>query len=334
MRDLTVIAAGYKDIATVKIYGYHGYPLDGRRNVIVITTPAGQIGHQVLDDLLVSGEQLRVVDRDPSDLPAAVRERVEVVQGSHGDAAVVGKAFAGADAVFWLAPPDPQAKTVEAAYVGFTRPAAEAFRRQGVKRVVAVTALGRGTPWAGKAGYITASLAMDDLIASTGVAFRGLANPSFMDNILRQADAIKNQGMFFSPIDGDRKLPTVATRDIAAAAARLLTNDSWAGFSEVPLLGPEDLSFNEMAEVISVVLGRPVRFQQTGFEAYKDRFVGFGMSEAMAQGMTDMAWAKNEGLDNAVKRTPENSTPTSFRQWCEDVLKPAILGQTENAASS
>jgi hypothetical protein len=49
-----------------------------------------------------------------------------------------------------------------------------------------------------------------------------------------------------------------------------------------------------------------------------------GMSEAMAQGMTDMAAAKNEGLDNGVERTPENSTPTSFRQWCREVMKPAV----------
>jgi mannose/cellobiose epimerase-like protein (N-acyl-D-glucosamine 2-epimerase family) len=83
-----------------------------------------------------------------------------------------------------------------------------------------------------------------------------------------------------------------------------------------------------MAEVISDVLGKEVRFQQTTFEAYKDRFVSFGMSEAMAQGMTDMAWAKNEGLDNAVTRTRENSTPTSFHEWCHEVLKPAVLGQT------
>ena len=82
-----------------------------------------------------------------------------------------------------------------------------------------------------------------------------------------------------------------------------------------------------MAEIISEVLGTQVRFQQITFEAYKDRFIGFGMSDAMAQGMTDMAWAKNEGLDNAVQRTPGNSTPTSFRQWCEDVLKPAVIDQ-------
>jgi hypothetical protein len=50
--------------------------------------------------------------------------------------------------------------------------------------------------------------------------------------------------MFFSPIDGDRKLPSVAARDIAAAASRLLLDDSCSGTGEVPLLGPGDLSFN------------------------------------------------------------------------------------------
>ncbi|HEY3945664.1 MAG TPA: NAD(P)H-binding protein [Solirubrobacteraceae bacterium] len=294
--------------------------------MIVITTPTGQIGSQVVDNLLDTGEALRVIVRDASDLSPQARQRVETVEGSHSDATVVDEAFAAADAVFWLAPPDPQAASVEAAFVGFTRPAAEAFKKRGVKRVVGVTALGRGTPWAAHGGYVTGSLAMDDLIASTGVAYRALTNPSFMDNIARQAEAIKNQGMFFSPISGERKLPSVATRDIAAAATRLLLNQSWSGVDEVQLLGPEDLSFNDMAEIISEVLGTEVRFQQTTFEAYKARFVELGVSEAMAQGMTDMAVAKNEGIDNAAQRTPENSTPTSFRQWCEDTLKPAVLG--------
>lgn len=46
----------------------------------------------------------------------------------------------------------------------------------------------------------------------------------------------------------------------------------------------------------------------------------------MAQATLDMALAKNAGLDNAEPRTPEASTPTSFRSWCEVVLKPAVLG--------
>ena len=291
--------------------------------MIVITTPVGQIGRQVLGNLLESGEQLRVIARDPSQLPADIREDLDIVEGSHGDAAVVDKAFAGADAVFWVTPLDPRAPSVDAAFAGFTRPAAEAFHRHGVGRVVGVSMLGRGTPWAAQAGFATGSLAMDDLIAASGVAYRALANPYFMEDTARQAQSIKNQGLFFYPIAGDRKRPTVATRDIAAAASRLLLDASWSDTGEVPLLGPEDLSYNDMAEIISQVLGKDVRFQQITFEAYKDRFVRLGMSDAMAQGYTDMAWAKNEGLDNGVQRTPQNSTPTSFRQWCDEVLKPA-----------
>jgi uncharacterized protein YbjT (DUF2867 family) len=300
--------------------------------MIVVTTPTGAIGQQVLENLLDSGGPIRVVVRDPTRLPSQTRERVEVVQGSHGDIDVVTKAFKGADSVFWLVPPDFRATSVIAAYLDFTRPACDALRSQRVARVVGVSALGRG--WPKNAGLVSASLAMDDLIASTGVSFRALTMPSFMDNILRQVEAITNQGTFFSPISGDRKLPTCATRDVAAVATKLLLDQSWSGHSSVAVLGPEDLSFNDMAKIMSEVLGKPVRFQQIPFEAFKARLIASGMSEAMAQGTLDMMVAKNEGLDNTEPRAPQSTTPTSFRQWCEEVLKPAVLRTVEKQRSA
>ena len=293
--------------------------------MIVITAPAGLIGHQVLRNVLGSGQPVRVIVRDPSGLPAQARGRVEVVPGSHGDFDVVDRAFAGADAVFWLVPPDPHAESAEAAYVDFTRPACDAFKRREVQRVVGISALGRGTAAAGHAGLVTASLAMDDLIAGSGVSYRALTMPSFMDNLLRQVPAIRDRGMFFTPVSGDRKLPSCATRDIAAAAARLLLDESWSGNGHVAVLGPEDLSFNDMAQIMSEVLGQPVRYQQIPPQALKDRLTGAGMSDAMAQATVDMMTAKNQGLDNAEPRTPESTTPTPFRQWCQEVLKPAVL---------
>jgi uncharacterized protein YbjT (DUF2867 family) len=295
--------------------------------MIVVTTPTGDIGKQVVENLVRSGGQsIRVIVRDPSRLPADVRERVEVVAGSHGDPAVVDTAFAGADTVFWLAPPDPKASRVESRYLDFTKPAVEAIQRHGVKRVVCISALGRGTAVAKNAGYVTASLAMDDLIASTGVDLRVLVMPSFMDNILRQIDSIKNQGVIFGPTTADLKLPTCATRDIAAVAARLLLDSAWSGQQEVPVLGPEDLSFNDMATIMSDVLGKPIRYQQVPIADFKAQLIEHGMSNAMAQGMVDMMVAKNEGLDNAVPRSSETGSPTSFRAWCEEVLKPAVMG--------
>ncbi len=291
--------------------------------MIVITTPTGAIGHQVLQNLLEGGEQIRVIVRDPSKIPANIRERIEVIEGSHGDADVVNQAFAGADSVFWLVPPNFQATSLEQAYVGFSRPAADALKKNGVKRVVIVSAIGRG--WPRHTGYVSASLAMDDLIESTDASCRVLTMPGFMDNMLRQVQPIKTQGMFFGPLDGDRKDPYCATRDIAAVAAKWLLDTSWTGQEDVPVLGPEDLSCNDMAKILSEVLGKPVRYQQISFEALKSQLTGRGASESMAQGMIDMMIAKNEGLDHVVSRTPEGTTPTTFRQWCEEELKPAVL---------
>jgi uncharacterized protein YbjT (DUF2867 family) len=209
--------------------------------------------------------------------------------------------------------------------VEFTRPACDAFKRHEVRRVVGISALGRGTAAAGHAGLATASLAMDDLIASTGVSYRALTMPSFMDNLLRQVEPIRSRGVFSTPISGDRKLPSCATRDIATTAAKLLLDDSWSGNGHVAVLGPEDLSFNDMAQIMSEVLDQPVRYQQIPAEALKNRLTGAGMCDAMAQATVDMMVAKDQGLDNAEPRTPESTTPTSFRQWCEEVLKPAVL---------
>jgi uncharacterized protein YbjT (DUF2867 family) len=292
--------------------------------MIVVTTPTGAIGSQVLQGLLDRDAPVRVIVRDPSRLPSEVQGRVDVVQGSHGDSDVVTRAFAGADSVFWLVPPDYRTASIEAAYVDFTRPACEAFTSQGVERVVAVSVLGRGSALAGDAGLVTASLAMRDLIARTSVGFRALALPSFMDNLLSQVGPIKSQGMFFDVLSGDRKLPTVATRDIAAVAVELLLDDSWNGQDDVAVLGPEDLACNDMAHIMSEVLERPISYQQIPGEAYKTELLGNGMSGAMAQGLLDMRQAKHKGLDNFEPRTPRSTTPTSFRQWCEEVLKPAV----------
>ena len=109
-------------------------------------------------------------------------------------------------------------------------------------------------------------------------------------------------------------------------AARLLLDHSWSGAGSVPILGPGDLSQNDMAQIMTEVLGKPVRYQQVTIDAFRATLTGRGMSGAMVAGMVDIMVAKDEGLDNMVPRTPETTTPTSFRQWCEEVLKPAVQG--------
>ena len=54
--------------------------------MIVVTTPTGNIGHHLIQRLVGADEQVRVVVRDASKLPEQVRDRVEIIEGSHGHA--------------------------------------------------------------------------------------------------------------------------------------------------------------------------------------------------------------------------------------------------------
>ncbi|MFF3484233.1 NAD(P)H-binding protein [Streptomyces sp. NPDC002701] len=302
--------------------------------MIVITAPTGNIGRRLLSLLLraapAHGEELRVVVRDPTRLPEAARGRVEVVTGSHGDAATVERAFTGADAVFWLVPPDASV-TPDDAYSGFTRPAVQAFAAHGVGHVVGVSALGRGTPQAARAGLVTASLAMDDLIAGAGVAYRALASPSFFDNLLEEVDSIRDDGVFTDTVAADRPAPMVAAADIAATAAGLLLDRSWSGVDSVSVLGPQDLSPNDLARIMTQELGRPVHYQRQSLDELRSALLGHGLNEAFVEAMVDMKRAKDQGLDSGIDRSPQTGPATTFAQWCAQTLKPAVLATPEAA---
>jgi uncharacterized protein YbjT (DUF2867 family) len=289
--------------------------------MIVITTPTGDIGRQVLDRVLDSGQAVRVIARDPSRLPERVRARAEVVPGSHGDADAITRALAGADRLFWLVPPRPFSHpgSAERYYLDFTRPACEAIRGLGAG-VVGVSTLGHG--YQGKAGVLSAALAMDKLIEGTGAAYRALALPFFMENLLRQAQAINEEGTFSLANTAGRPLLTVATRDAAAAAAALLLDTSWSGQASVPVVSPDNLTPDDMAEVISGTLGRTVRYRQVPAADRQAAMLRRGASEAMAQDMADMTEAQNNGIYDAEPRDPDSAAPTSFRQWCHDTLTP------------
>jgi uncharacterized protein YbjT (DUF2867 family) len=291
--------------------------------MIVVTTPTGNIGRHIVRHLLDAGEALRLIVRDPFRLAPDVSARVEVVEGTHGDAAVVDRAFRDADAVFWLCPPTPS-PTPAAATVDFARPAADAMRRHGVRHIVAATTLGRDTPWQERAGNATGSIHMVDLLRTTGAAVRGLALPGFMDNALRQAGAIR-QGKIFGPIDPHKKLPHTATRDTGAAAAEMLIDRSWSGQNDVPILGPEELSYTDMAAIVSEVVGFEVRYEHQSYDIYKAAAMARGLTDAFAQGFVDMLRAKEEGMDNVASRATAVIGATSFRKWAVEELKSVIV---------
>ncbi|SHJ71685.1 Uncharacterized conserved protein YbjT, contains NAD(P)-binding and DUF2867 domains [Palleronia salina] len=292
--------------------------------MILITTPAGDIGTRVLSHVLEAGEAVRVILRDASKLDRNTRASVDVIEGSHADAVTISAALDDVSAVFWLPPGPPTAESPEAAYVAFSRAFCDALPGSTVSHVVGVSALGRG--WPSPAGHAAASVAMDDRIGATGVAYRSLACASLMDNLARQAEPIREQGVFYQPTPSDMKLPHVAKSDVARVAAGLLSKRDWDGVADLPLCGPENLSFEEMALVMSEVLGREIAVHEITPEDFGGMMRRMGATEKMAQGYVEMMTAKNEGMDTAACPTDRSATPTTFRTWCKTELRPLVQG--------
>ncbi len=114
----------------------------------------------------------------------------------------------------------------------------------------------------------------------------------------------------------------IATRDIAQTAAALLTDRSWTGQENLPLFGPDRLTPEEMAQVMSDVLGRPIDYHQISHEELALRMAARGVSEQAIRDMTEMNVAQDDGLYEADWAAATTGA-TGFRTWFEEVLRTA-----------
>lgn len=292
--------------------------------MIVVTTPTGQIGSQLVRQLLDQDKEVRVIVRDASRLDDTARERVEAIEGSHGDPAVLDKALPGAEALFWLVPPDPQAPSAAEHYLSFARAGAAAIARHRVSHVVGVSSAGHG--WPAPAGVLSAAFAMDAELGTSGAAYRALSMPFYMENLLGQLDAIRGRGAFYLTCAGDLPLASIATRDIAAVAAGLLTDLSWTGQENLPVFGPDRLTPDGMAEVISQELGHPVAYRRMSMDDFASLLRSQGASDQAVKDRTEMFTAQDLGIYDADWAAAK-TTSTDFRTWCREVLKPATDAQ-------
>jgi uncharacterized protein YbjT (DUF2867 family) len=169
---------------------------------------------------------------------------------------------------------------------------------------------------------LSAAFAMDEELCKAPAAYRALSMPFYMENYLRQLDAICGKGVFYLTGAGDMPLPTIATRDIAHTAADLLTDRSWTGQENLPVFGPDRLTPDAMADIISEELGREVVYRRVSIDDYAAQLRSAGATERAVHDVTDAFVAHDQGIydpDWAAAKP----TSTDFRTWCREVLKPA-----------
>lgn len=289
--------------------------------MIVITTPTGRIGRHVVNTLLEVGETIRLIARDPEKLDATVHARAEVIQGSIDDAPLLTQALDRAEALFWCVPESQTQDNVQEYYLHFANAAATAIEQTGIPRVIAISSGGKGRSQ--NAGPISALHAMEEVLNTTGAAFRYLRCGNFMENFLWQVEPIVQQGVFFYPFPADFPIPMVAAQDIGKTAAQWLLHRDWSGQMGIGVHGPADLSLDQAAEQIGKAINQPVRYQPVSREGYYESMLKHNSSPAYAQALLDMFAEVASGIYAAEPRTPETTTPTTLQQWAGEAINGA-----------
>ena len=154
-----------------------------------------------------------------------------------------------------------------------------------------------------------------------------------MENNLAAIGMIHGMGMFGGALLPDLKLPMIATPDVGDYAAQRLLHLDFSGKQTRELLGERDLSMAEVTAAIARGIGKSdLRYEQFPYYQVQQVLTHMGIPPKTAAVYIEMYKAINAGVVAAQEpRSPENSTPTSFEKFVQDVFAAAYHGKAATA---
>lgn len=276
--------------------------------MIAVTTPTGHVGSRVVRLLVQAGERPTVLVRDPLKLDPSLLPYVDVAAGDQGDVEFVVDATKGAEALFWVDPPSGDDDPVAGyARMGFS--AARAVVANDIERTVFLSSV--GAELRSGAGEIDGLARTEELLDATGVSVVHLRCGYFFTNLLLDP-SFAEEGVLRTTMPLDASMPWVDPRDIAEIATVRLLSFEWAGRHVQAVHGPEDLSFAQVAGILTRVLGRPVRAEHLTDDQQREALRSAGMTDAQVEGIIGMT-LRDFTPENP--RTLLTTTPTTLASW-------------------
>lgn len=301
--------------------------------MFAVTGATGNTGSVVAEKLLVRGEKVRVIGRDPGRLARFVQQGAEVFAADVTDAAGLAKAFDGARAVYAMVPPNMGAADVRAFQEKVSDALASALQKAQVSHAVVLSSIGADK--ADRTGPVVGLHNLEQkLNGISGLNAVYLRAGYFMENLLPQVDVIRNFGIIAGPVRADLNMPMIATRDIGDAAAQILLDSGFTGKQARELLGQRDLNYKEVGPVIGKAIGKPdLAYVQMPPQQLKPALVQMGMSANMADLLLEMAEALNSGYMRALEpRSAQNTTPTTLEMFVAEEFVPRFQGKAAATA--
>lgn len=288
---------------------------------IAITTPTGHIGSKLTERLVETKKEITLIARYPEKLNGLKKRNVRIVEGTHDDPKIVREATRGADALFWLTPPNFTVDDIRSYYQTFGRAAARAIDENKIPFVVHLSSLGADLD-AGT-GPVLGLHDNERILNDAAENIVHLRPGYFMENLLMQIPALKEHGKIFTTFNGATKIPMIATFDIAKRAFEILSDFRRNGHHVVELHGPGAVSYDEVADALSEILKRKITHVQITPQQSEQLLISMGVSAHVAEMFNDLAASVENGA--AVFREPRsesNSTETSLPVFLKKFFKP------------
>jgi uncharacterized protein YbjT (DUF2867 family) len=258
-------------------------------NKILVTSASGNIGKPLVAELKALGADFAIMSSKTS-------SDANVRVADFNDVASLEKAFAGIDTLFLLFP------LVENK-LQLAKNAAAAAKAAGVKHIVRSSGAGADA----NAGFALPKLQgqVDEVLAATGIPTTFLRPGGFMQNyVTYQSQAIKDGTIYMA--DGGKSQALIDARDIAAVAARVLTNPSAHAGKAYTLTGGVDITGVEAAAIISKALGRDIKHVSVSPEAAVDAMKQWQMPGWLIELMDSLNKIVSAGYASGVSPDVEN----------------------------
>jgi uncharacterized protein YbjT (DUF2867 family) len=278
----------------------------------------GNIGSKLADRLLVKNLHVKVIGRSADRLQPFVDRGATAAVGDVGDPGFLLEALAGSEAVFTMIPPDYAAQDFRQYQNEIGRQIATAIGKSGVSHVVNLSS--HGAHLSDKTGPIKGLRDQEQRLNQIdAVHILHLRPTFFMENLLMNIDMIKNMGINGGHIRGNLPFAMIATEDIAEVAEQLLLERNFSGKTERELLGPRDISMEEVTQIIGEKIGKPdLAYVHFSREEYINGLLQAGLTKDMAEQLAELDAGINDRLfASGEPRTHENRTSTDFKQFAD-----------------
>ncbi|MDF2947159.1 MAG: NmrA family protein [Bacillales bacterium] len=227
---------------------------------VLVTGATGNVGIYVIKELLDLGEEVVAAGSSTEKLRKMFPENVDVVKFDFTDEKTFDVALENVDRVYLMRPPH-LGKPAD------LYPFIDAMKRQNIKLVSFLSLMGI------EKNTIPPHYKIEKYIEQSGIPYAHVRPGFFMQNLsgIHSVD-IREKNEVFVPA-GKSKTSFIDAADIGLATATLLHDPEKYKNTAHTITGGESLDYYQVAEILSKVTGRSIKYAKPGYLKYRSYYI-------------------------------------------------------------